>query len=100
MDSVHHLRPCPFCGSDMDSFAGMTPAAFAKGPSDFAVNCDCGSMGPFAPTMEGAVAAWNTRRQFESASSSSDGFCGHDCGHNGDSVVLFPRLNSHLTRET
>jgi Lar family restriction alleviation protein len=62
------LEPCPFCGSNMDSFAGMTPDAFAKSQdgftksqNGFAVNCDCGAIGPTGATMEQAIAEWNTR---------------------------------------
>ena len=62
------LEPCPFCGSDMSRFAGMNPDAFAKGQSHdgtplhtFSMNCDCGVIGPDGPSMEQAVAKWNTR---------------------------------------
>lgn len=56
------LLPCPFCGDDQDSFAGMIPEAFAKGSEGtFSVRCYCGALGPLAPTMAEAVAAWNRR---------------------------------------
>ena len=56
------LKPCPFCGSTMESFAGMIPSSFAKGDGPvFAVDCDCQSIGPFRSSMEGAISAWNTR---------------------------------------
>lgn len=60
---MSNLLPCPFCGCDMSGFAGMTPDAFAKAASNnYAVECDdCECFGPFKPTMEEAVAAWNTR---------------------------------------
>jgi len=54
--------PCPFCGDAMESFAGMTEGAFAKSSDGgFSVNCDCGVIGPTAPTLEEAVIAWNRR---------------------------------------
>ena len=58
------LKPCPFCGSDMDSFAGMTEAAFAKGSDGtFSIDCDCDAIGPSAPSMTEAIAAWNKRHK-------------------------------------
>lgn len=67
-DDKPHLEPCPFCGSDMASFAGMTPDSFAKSQdgftksqNGFAVNCDCGAIGPTGATMEQAIAEWNSR---------------------------------------
>ncbi len=66
--SASLLEPCPFCGSNMDSFAGMTPDAFAKSrdgftksPNGFAVCCDCGALGPTGATMEQAIGEWNSR---------------------------------------
>ncbi|MFQ6183607.1 Lar family restriction alleviation protein [Sinorhizobium meliloti] len=56
------LKPCPFCGDGMDSFAGMTPDAFAKSSEGgFSVCCDCGAMGATGGTMEAAIAVWNDR---------------------------------------
>ncbi|KEP68791.1 hypothetical protein DL1_08565 [Thioclava dalianensis] len=45
----------------MSSFAGMTELAFCRGKNSFAVECDCGALGPFKTTMEEAVDAWDTR---------------------------------------
>lgn len=61
MSKAPELKPCPFCGSDMQSFAGMVPEAFAKGQGTFSIGCDCEAVGPFRCTMEAAVTAWNTR---------------------------------------
>jgi len=56
------LLPCPFCKDEMESFAGLNEGAFARGSDGtFAVNCDCGAMGPAKPTMAEAVTAWNHR---------------------------------------
>lgn len=57
------LEPCPFCGSDMSRFAGMTPEAFARCGPQFAINCECGATGPLGDTMEQAVGEWNTRSE-------------------------------------
>lgn len=54
--------PCPFCGSSMDSFAGLTEDSFAESSyGKFMINCDCGVLGPEGKTMEEAIAAWNRR---------------------------------------
>lgn len=57
------LVPCPFCGDDMDSFAGMTKDAFVTGLNSFAIGCDCGAIGPMGTTMSEAVNVWNNRQE-------------------------------------
>lgn len=80
------LAPCPFCSSDMAGFAGMAPEAFAKGSDGtFAVNCDCGAMGPPSDTMEGAITAWNRRASVITAEIAGvvEDLRGHTCGCGG-----------------
>jgi hypothetical protein len=57
-----NLSSCPFCAGDMSSFAGISPDAFATSTDGtFAINCDCGVIGPSMPSQEEAIAAWNRR---------------------------------------
>ncbi|AUQ74796.1 Lar family restriction alleviation protein [Phaeobacter piscinae] len=54
------LKPCPFCGSGMESNVTDHAAGFAKDSlGHFAVNCECGAVGPFRDSIERACAAWN-----------------------------------------
>lgn len=54
------LKPCPFCGSDMDGFVtGFDGSTHESG--HLFIECDCGAMGPRGRTIEEAVAAWNRR---------------------------------------
>jgi len=66
MDEEYDVKPCPFCGEDI-GFAGMTPDAFAKTTTEFALACHCGATGPLRPTMQEALEAWNQRAAYRQA---------------------------------
>ena len=63
-----NLKPCNFCGCDMESVALPTGLA---GPGLAHVTCDCGAMGPGGKTAAEAIAAWN-RRATQPASAPAD----------------------------
>lgn len=53
------LKPCPFCGSEME--VKSKPDDYARGPGRLYVICDCGAMGAGGKTVGEAIAAWNRR---------------------------------------
>lgn len=59
------LKPCPFCGDDMRDSITSDPMGFARGDGPvYAVECNlltCNALGPWKPTIEEAVTAWNAR---------------------------------------
>ena len=55
------LKPCPFCGDDMSSFAGMIEGAFGTCNGGYLICCDCGATGQSSVSMCGAIHKWNTR---------------------------------------
>ncbi|MGP9790717.1 hypothetical protein [Roseinatronobacter sp. NSM] len=65
MSEEVEMKPCPFCGGEIDDMGKADhPAYFAttQNPTRYAVNCSrCLTMGPFAPSTNGAILAWNAR---------------------------------------
>lgn len=64
------LSPCPFCGDNMDGFAGfdLSVDAFGKcSNGELCICCEnCGANGALAKTAEQAISAWNKRTALKS----------------------------------
>ena len=52
---VNKLKPCPFCGS------GNCIYAEQEGEAWFLYCCNCHASGPYVPSKEEAIEAWNRR---------------------------------------
>lgn len=54
---VNKLKPCPFCGS------GNCIYAEQEGEAWFLYCCNCHASGPYVPSKEEAIEAWNRREE-------------------------------------
>lgn len=61
------LKPCPFCGSEVQLYTSQDWDATEQSADDgYVVGCDfteggCGASGGHRLTEEAAIASWNTR---------------------------------------
>ena len=62
MDGIE--RNCPFCGTGAPNLCVGSSYTFGGNFADYFVGCRlCGAQGPKRPTADGAVAAWNARKE-------------------------------------
>ena len=60
--SVSVLKPCPFCGAKGRQLRAE-PWVSVHGTDGFVIDCrGCEAVGPMAPTVAKARAAWNVRK--------------------------------------
>ena len=50
------ISACPFCGGDRQTVK-------SSGRWGWFVSCECAAVGPSAGSRDGAIKAWNTRRE-------------------------------------
>lgn len=54
--SATELKPCPFCGGNVQKVK-------SSGRWGWFVSCECAAVGPSADDKGRAIAAWNTRAE-------------------------------------
>ena len=61
-DEARVMQPCPFCKRREMKYGCPQRAPWHTNvPEHFNVHCECGAVGPDAPTSAEAIAVWNTR---------------------------------------